>query len=156
MKFIRPSQENEHDSVGAWAKRCYFAGRALMDTLLRPYGVGSTQWYILHRLATSGPTKQRDFVSYLQVEKPTLSGVVATLVEKGWVEQIADADDQRQRVLKLTGAGKKLWKGLPEPGALILAVAFDGVSKADLNIARNVLQGATERLHRYTTERSKQ
>lgn len=127
-----------------------------MDTLLRPHGVGSTQWYILHRLATSGPTPQRDFLPYLQIEKPTLSGVVATLVEKGWVQQVAGANDQRQRVLKLTVAGKKLWKGLPDPGTLILSVAFDGIAEADLKIAHDVLKGATERLNQYTTVRNGQ
>jgi hypothetical protein len=28
----------KHDSVGAWAKRLYFASRAVMDSVLRPYG----------------------------------------------------------------------------------------------------------------------
>jgi MarR family transcriptional regulator, lower aerobic nicotinate degradation pathway regulator len=126
-----------------------------MDALLRPYGVGSTQWYILYRLANSGPTMQRDLLALLQIEKPTLSGVVATLVDKGWVEQIADVNDQRQRVLRLTAAGRKLWKKLPDPAALILSVAFDGVAESDLEIARRVLRDATERLNQQVTERSK-
>ena len=43
--------KTKHDSVGAWAKRLYFASRALMDTVLRPYDIGSTQWYVLYQLA---------------------------------------------------------------------------------------------------------
>jgi Ca-activated chloride channel homolog len=31
----------KHDSVGAWAKRLYFAARAVMDSVLRPYDLGS-------------------------------------------------------------------------------------------------------------------
>jgi hypothetical protein len=41
-------QVNNHDSVGGCAKRLYFASRAVMDTLMRPYGLGSTQWYVLY------------------------------------------------------------------------------------------------------------
>src|ERR1700691_5909911 len=41
----------KHDSVGAWAKRLYFAARSVMDSVLRPYGLGSTQWYVLYQLA---------------------------------------------------------------------------------------------------------
>ena len=145
----------EHDSVGAWAKRCYFAGRALMDSLLRPYGIGSTQWYVLHRLANAGPTMQRDLVTLLQIEKPTLSGVISTLVAKGLVEQIPDAEDQRQRLLRLSASGKKLWKELPDPATLILSVAFHGFQQKDLETARRVLQGATERLHQHILERNK-
>ena len=126
-----------------------------MDALLRSYDLGSTQWYVLHRLATAGPTKQRDLLIALHIEKATLSGVVATLARKGLVEQIPDKDDQRQRVLRLSASGTRLWKRLPDPGALILSVAFDGFTDSELEIARRVLRGATERLNQHMLERSK-
>ena len=125
-----------------------------MDALLRPYDLGSTQWYVLHHLTNSGPTLQRDLGKALGIEKATLSGVIATLVRKGLIEQVADADDQRQRLLRLTTSGRKLWKQLPDPGTLILSVAFDGFSKSDLAITRRVLRGATERLTQQVLERN--
>lgn len=137
----------KHDSVGAWAKRLYFASRAVMDSALRPYDLGSTQWYVLHQLAHEGPTMQRDLVNMLQIERATLSGIVATLVRKGLVEQTADSEDQRQRMLRLTRSGKMLWKELPDPIALIMGVAFDGADPTELAIARRVLQAATQRLN---------
>jgi DNA-binding MarR family transcriptional regulator len=146
------SGHSKHDSVGGWAKRLYFASRALMDAVLRPFDLGSTQWYVLAHLA-NGPTKQRELVRLLQVERATLSSIVATLVRKGLVEQVADADDQRQRVLRLTADGKRLWKTLPDPVDLILSVAFDGVDVDDLAVARRVLQDATRRLNEHIAER---
>ena len=139
----------KHDSVGAWAKRLYFAARAMMDSILRPYGLGSTQWYVLHQLANEGPTMQRDLVRMLQIERATLSGIVATLVSKGLVDQTPDSEDQRQRMLRITRSGKKLWKELPDPTALILAIAFDGADPAELATARRVLQAATQRLNEH-------
>jgi DNA-binding MarR family transcriptional regulator len=116
----------KHDSVGARAKRLYFAARSVMDSVLRPYDLGSTQWYVLYQLANEGLTMQRDLVRMLQIERATLSGVVATLVRKGLVDQTPDFADQRQRMLRITRSGTKLWKELPDPTDLILAVAFDG------------------------------
>ncbi len=139
----------KHDSVGAWAKRFYFAARAMMDSILRPYDLGSTQWYVLSQLANEGPTMQRDLVRMLQIERATLSGVVATLVRKGLVDQTSDSNDQRQRMLRITRSGMKLWKSLPNPTDLILAVAFDGADPAELAIARRVLQAATQRLNEH-------
>jgi DNA-binding MarR family transcriptional regulator len=139
----------KHDSVGAWAKRLYFAARAVMDSVLRPYGLGSTQWYVLYQLANKGPTMQRDLVRVLQIERATLSGIVTTLVRKGFVDQTPDSEDQRQRMLRITHAGRKLWKELPDPVDLILAVAFDGADPAELAIARRVLQAATQRLNEH-------
>ena len=62
---------DEHPTVGAWTKRCYFAGRALMDATLRPYDLGSTQWYVLWHLTNSGPTVQRDLGRALELERAT-------------------------------------------------------------------------------------
>jgi DNA-binding MarR family transcriptional regulator len=139
----------KHDSVGACAKRLYFAARAVMDSVLRPYDLGSTQWYVLYQLANEGPTMQRDLGRMLQIERATLSGIVTTLVRKGLVDQTPDSDDQRQRMLRITRSGTKLWKGLPDPTDLIMAVAFDGADPAELAITRRVLKAATQRLNEH-------
>ena len=151
MTSARPNAHN-HDSVGGCAKRLYFASRAVMDTLLRPYGLGSTQWYVLYQLANVGPTMQRDLVQMLNIERATLSGVVTTLVSKGLVAQAPDPEDQRQRMLRITRAGSKLWESLPNPIEQILEVAFDGADPAEMEITRRVLQAATKQLNEHDWE----
>jgi DNA-binding MarR family transcriptional regulator len=147
--------EDTHGSVGAWAKSYYFAVRAAMESVLRPYDLGSTQWYVLHQLANDGPTMQRDLGRMLQIERATLSGIVATLVRKGLVDQIPGPEDQRQRVLRITDAGMKRWKELPDPLAVIRAIAFEGSDAAELATALRVLQSATQRLNDHMSEGSK-
>jgi len=148
--------EQDHlrnESIGAWAKRCYFAGRALMDSTLRPYDIGSTQWYVLWQLATVGPTMQRDLVIKLHLERATLSGVIATLVRKSLVCQVADSIDQRQRQLQLTASGQKLWNELPDL-TFIHKAAFDDIEAEAIATAIRVLQTATERLDALTSKGS--
>jgi DNA-binding MarR family transcriptional regulator len=125
-----------------------------MERILRPYDLGSTQWYVLHQLANHGPTPQRQFLSILQIEKPTLSDVVAALVRKGFVAQSTDAADQRQRVLTLTDAGRQRWDNLPDPIASMRGVAFEGVDAETLDLVASVLRAATERLHNHDPERT--
>jgi DNA-binding MarR family transcriptional regulator len=138
--------------VGAWAKSYYFAVRAAMESVLRPYGLGTTQWYVLYQLANEGPTMQRDLGRMLQIERATLSGIVAALVRKGLVDQLPGTGDQRQRTLRLTDAGLRLWEELPDPLALIRAIAFDGSDAAELATALRVLQSATRRLNDHLAE----
>jgi DNA-binding MarR family transcriptional regulator len=133
-----------HAAVGAWAKRCYLAGRALMDSALRPYGLGATQWYVLHQLAEQ-PTMQRELVRQLQVERATLSVVIAALVRKGLVEQVPDAVDQRQKRLQLTPAGRALWDELPDLD-FIRDVAFGEFADEEIEVTVRVLETATRRL----------
>lgn len=123
-----------------------------MDTVLRPYGLGSTQWYVLYQLANEGPTMQRDLVEMLNIERATLSGIVTTLVRKGLVSQTPDTDDQRQRMLRITRAGGKLWDVLPNPMEQILKVAFNGADPVEMEIARKVLEAATKRLSEHDWE----
>jgi MarR family transcriptional regulator, lower aerobic nicotinate degradation pathway regulator len=135
------------DSPGPWAKAYYLASRAYMEALLRPYDLGPTQWAVLWQLANKGPTARQELLVILHVEKPTLTEVVAALVNKGLVEQIADPHDQRQRILKIMPAGTRLWRKLPDPIESVLNIAFSGFSTSDRATAVRVLRGATERLN---------
>jgi DNA-binding MarR family transcriptional regulator len=134
-------------SVGAWAKSYYFAVRAAMESVLRPYDLGSTQFYVLYELAHHGPAMQRDLGRTLQIERATLSGIVAALVRKGLIDQVPGSADQRQRVLRLTADGVRLWAELPDPLARIRAIAFEDADAAELATAARVLQTATRRIN---------
>ncbi|WP_299845608.1 MarR family transcriptional regulator [uncultured Paracoccus sp.] len=138
---------DNHQSAGAWAKKYHLAARSVIDATLRPYDLGSTQWYVLWHLVREGPVAQRDLMIPLQVEKPTLSGVVAALVRKGLVEQATDPEDQRQKHLSITPAGRVLWATLPNPIDLISKTAFEGVPEDDLETVARVLSVGTERLN---------
>jgi DNA-binding MarR family transcriptional regulator len=82
----------------------------------------------------------------IQIERATLSGIVSTLVRKDLVEQTLGPADQRQRMLRITASGLKLWDELPDL-ALIEAVAFDGIDAIELATVVKVLQTATQRLN---------
>ena len=144
--------EERHGAVGAWAKRCYLAGRAAMEAMLRPFDLGSTQWYILFQLVHHGPTMQRDLGQLLQVERSTLTVIVGALVRKGWVEQVADTADQRRKLLRVTIAGTELWAKLPDLSAVINEAAFAGIGKADMEAAVRVLRLASERLDAFVAK----
>ena len=145
-------ENQDHASVSAWAKSYYFAVRAAMESVLRPYGLGTTQWHVLYQLANEGPTVQRDLARILRIEKATLSAVVTTLVCKGLVDQMISSEDQRQRVLEITDAGVKLWEELPDPLAVIRAISLEGADAVETETALRVLQTATQRLNDHMAE----
>lgn len=117
-----------------------------MEAMLRPFGLGSMQWYILYQLVHHGPTMQRDLGRLLLIERSTLTVIVGALVRKEWVEQVADEADQRRKFLHMTAAGIELWDTLPDLSTVINETAFGGISDADIDTAVRVLRLATERL----------
>jgi DNA-binding MarR family transcriptional regulator len=141
--------ESNLEAAGSWAKKYFQASRALMDSVLGPYDLGNTQWYVLYLLAKNGPIKQRDLTLMLEVERATLSAVIGALVRKGLIEQTSDPDDQRQKVLQMTTVGESLWATLPDPIELITNVAFDGVDDEEIATTKRVLREATQRLINY-------
>jgi DNA-binding MarR family transcriptional regulator len=136
-------------AAGSWAKKYFLASRAVMELVLRPYDLGNTQWYVLVLLAHDGPMNQRDLTRMLEIERATLSAVISALVRKGLIDQVADPDDQRQKVLQITTAGRQLWATIPDPIGQITSVAFDGVDEADVATTNRVLREATQRLIDY-------
>lgn len=120
-----------------------------MEAMLRPFDLGTTQWYILHQLVHEGPTMQRDLVALLQIERATLTVIVGALVRKGLVEQMPDEVDQRRKLLRATPAGADLWGKLPDLSAVINEAAFARIGEADIEVAVRVLRVATDRLNAF-------
>jgi DNA-binding MarR family transcriptional regulator len=137
------------DAAGVWAKKYFFASRALAEAALRPYDLGNTQYYVLSRLAADGPLPQREITRELDVERATLSAVIGALARKGLIEQQPDPRDQRQKQLSITPAGRELWQSITDPIGLIASVAFAGVDAADIETMNRVLREATGRLTDY-------
>jgi MarR family transcriptional regulator, lower aerobic nicotinate degradation pathway regulator len=81
----------------------------------------------------------------LELERATSSGIIATLVRKGLVQQTSTGEDQRQRLLTLTRSGEALWRVLPDL-SFIQHAAFDGIDETDLATTIRMLRLATERL----------
>ena len=106
-------EQYQQESVGEWSKNYYFAARTVIESILRNYGLGPTQWYVLYELINEGPTKQSDLSRMLKIERATLSNVVASLVRKNLIDKASYSKDQRQRVLIITDLGTKLWEGFP-------------------------------------------
>jgi DNA-binding MarR family transcriptional regulator len=84
-----------------------------------------------------------------------MTGIVGTLVRKSLVDQMPDPADQRQRMLRITDAGMKLWEELPDPLAVIRTIAFGGADPSEMATVHRVLQAATQRLNDHMAERNK-
>ena len=128
------------------AKRFVLANRTAMETILRPFGLGGTQWWVLSQVASGEAVRQRDLAEALHVERATASEIVLTLVRKKLVEQYPDPADQRQKLLRLTGAGVQLWESMPDPLEKLYDIAFEGSRSHELATIARVLGVATERL----------
>lgn len=93
----------------------YFAYRdhnAVPDQILAEYGFGRAHHRALHFIARRPGMSVSDLLGILKITKQSLSRVLSTLVDEGYVKLEPGAKDRRQRLLTLTDKGAELERKL--------------------------------------------
>ncbi|HSW91410.1 MAG TPA: MarR family transcriptional regulator [Candidatus Saccharimonadales bacterium] len=141
-------KKNYTNNLGYWVKQFARLANRAVDAELKPYGIGRTQWYILHHTYHAEQLSQRSLQSLLQVESATLTPLISGLVRKGLISQQADPRDKRGKIVVLSKEGLALWQTLPDPIEIAKARALEGIPQADIEKARVVLEQAVHNLEK--------
>lgn len=83
-----------------------FTGEA--DAVLEAYGFGRAHHRVLHFVNRRPGLRVADLLEILRITKQSLARVLKQLVDRGFIEQTAGANDRRERHLHLTDQGKAL------------------------------------------------
>jgi DNA-binding MarR family transcriptional regulator len=77
------------------------------DTTTPAHDLGETQTWVLHALAT-GTQLTGELARRFNVTTPTITRMVDSMVERGYVERRPDSEDRRRIYLELTEAGTEV------------------------------------------------
>ncbi len=89
----------------------FLTWRRHLESEIRPYGITLKQLYLLRRLAGK-ELRPSEIADMLFCDRPTATVVIDNMKRYGWVTSEADISDGRQRIVRLTKAGKEKLKGL--------------------------------------------
>jgi DNA-binding MarR family transcriptional regulator len=78
----------------------------IYDAELRNAGIEITQFGLLTALAIVGQANQKALSAGFAMDSTTLTRTLALLSKQGWIE-VRPGTDRRERVFRLTGAGKR-------------------------------------------------
>ncbi|MFT4709118.1 MAG: DNA-binding MarR family transcriptional regulator [Planctomycetota bacterium] len=103
------------EAAGIIASQCAHRNTRLLnrritqwyEDALRPIGLRATQLTLLVAVGRLGPIRPADLAPALAMEKSTLSRNTDRLIERGWLEVLAD-DDARSQLLSLTRSGGQI------------------------------------------------
>ena len=90
--------------------------------------------------ARNGPVPQREIVGELKVSRPTVSGLVETLVAEGHVTATPDPSDKRQVLVALTPAGLAMTERLVRDNTERLRETFGALSDDELRMLSQLLR----------------
>ncbi len=97
------------------------------DRLLEKHGFGRAHHRVIHFINRHPGLAVAALLDILEITKQSLARVLKDLIEGGFVEQKAGAEDRRQRLLFLTDKGRALADGL-------LAMQHQRISRAVMTV----------------------
>ena len=81
----------------------------------RQFGLTGQQSLVLRLLLINGSMSSADLSRLMYVTPSNMTGIIDRLEKKGLVERTRKEGDRRVALIMLTGPGKDLGKGIPDP-----------------------------------------
>lgn len=86
--------------------------RSIAQVYAERFDLSRDEWRVLAALDETGTMKTRDAALYATLDKMQVSRAVARLEQGGLLTRNVDPEDRRNRILKLTRAGRTLMQKL--------------------------------------------
>jgi DNA-binding MarR family transcriptional regulator len=119
------------ESVGFIVNRAAIAMRRAFDQELAKHNLTTSQWSIMARLAEEEGLTQMELGRRSLFDRPTTTGILARLEERGLIERRRSATDTRARAIYFTAAGRALFRKLPPLAVAVNATACRHLSQAE-------------------------
>ena len=148
--YLREEELRKGTELLYFAYRDFIAGP---DVALEKYGFGRAHHRVLHFIGRKPGLPVAELLSLLSITKQSLSRVLGTLVEEGYVRQEQGARDRRQRLLYLTEKGRLLESEVAEIQRRKLARAYREAGADAVAGFWRVLAGLIDETHREEIER---
>jgi DNA-binding MarR family transcriptional regulator len=107
-------------------------------------------WRTLSVLQTSGAMRLGELAAQSRVSQPTMTKIVAGLVETEWIMRIVDADDARAWQIAITPKGGAALDGWRDQIATALLPLFDDLGPEDIAAMRRATDVLLEHVARAT------
>lgn len=120
------------NSVGTWLGLAYQSLRHALNAELDHQEITFRQWEVLAWLAMCGDLSQGALAEKLNVEAPTLTGILSRMERDGWLERTARPDDKRCKKLHATEKAESVWTNTVECCLRVRARATAGFSDDEL------------------------
>ncbi len=142
-----PDRDATRHAVLRDVRRVTRLAQAHGDRIARRHGMTMQQWALLRRLhCCSGPAEQRELCCAFGVTPPTLTALIDSAEERGWIRRIPHPDDRRRRRIELTDAGAEAIAAVPHLGREVDDAMTEGFSERELDRMAALLRRAAENL----------
>lgn len=135
-------------SVGYWVHIAAMAFRKALNEELAPMGLTSQQMQVLAWLALDKELSQSELASRMDIEPPTLAGILERMEAAGWVLRTSCSQDRRKKLVRMDAAALPIWEEVARCAREVRAEAVEGLSEEEVEQLRSSLRIVHENLSR--------
>ena len=119
---------------------------------LKDFGLRVPEWRALAALYARRGCTTSQLAELATIDRTTLTRTVDRMQDAGWLERLADEEDMRVTRLALTATGRKMFERIWPEVERLNELALDGLSKAEIDSLKRVLERMRANLEAYVGE----
>jgi MarR family transcriptional regulator for hemolysin len=139
-------------SVGCWINMANLVYRKALDVELNREGITFRQFEVLAWLVLKGELSQSELADRMNIEAPTLAGIIERMEQGGWIERRPCCDDKRRKRLRPTERADAVWTRMVDCCLRVRARATQGIAPEELAVMKSVCERIRENLAAEETE----
>lgn len=128
------------NSIGCWLITSSQAYQKAVNDELAPQGITFRQCQLLALLSMFGPISQAELAQKMEVEPPTLVGILDRMERDGWIQREACPEDRRRKLVHPTKAAEPVWTKITAAARRVRSRAIKGLSAAQVEQLKEMLE----------------
>lgn len=141
-----------HESLIFWINSASHVLERALNEELAPHGITYRQWQVLGWLALEGELSQVALAERMQLEAPTLAGIIGRMERDGWIERHGCPHDRRKKLLRPTPRVAPVWETIADAARRVRSRASQGLSHDQLQALQEILATLRQNLSKSKTK----
>jgi MarR family transcriptional regulator, transcriptional regulator for hemolysin len=134
------------ESVGYWICMSAHLFERAMNEELAPEGITYRQVQVLGWLALKGSLSQTELAERMNIEPPTLVGILDRMASQDWISREAYPDDRRRKLIVPLPKAEHVWAKVTACARRIRARAAHGLDEHQMRTLKELLAVVQENL----------
>lgn len=140
------------ESIIYWVITTAHAMERALNEEVMPLGMTYRQVEVLAWLALEGELSQAELARRMQIEAPTLAGILDRMERAEWVKRVPCAADRRKKQLKPTERAEPVWTRAMEAGLRVRMRASEGLATEQIGQIIQALQRIQKNLRQISDQ----
>ncbi|MFB7121919.1 MarR family winged helix-turn-helix transcriptional regulator [Bacillus tropicus] len=135
------------DNLGYLLHKTSLMTKTELTNQLKEYNITAQQWSVLKDISfyLNGTTPAM-IADRLLADRPTITGIIQRLLQKGWIVTKHNPSDKRSHLVFLTDKANSLIHDIEHVSNDVIKIAVMNIPKDELEITMGVLQSMIQNL----------